>query len=70
MNKYLKVEGHSGFVRDKATGAIININSNEMAQARHRKHVWRQQQDEIKTLKDDVAEMKSLLMKVLEEKDG
>lgn len=70
MNKYVKVKDHSGLVRDRNTGAIVNINSKEMAQARHRKKVWKDQQAEIQTLKDDVEYMKTALARLLEDKDG
>jgi len=34
--KHIKVDGEAGFVRDKDTGAILNINKNEIAAARER----------------------------------
>lgn len=70
MNKYIKVKGHSNLARDRNTGAIVNINSGEMAQARKRKKLWREQQDELSSLKSDVAYMKEMMAKLIEEKDG
>jgi hypothetical protein len=70
MNKYQRVEGSSGLVRDPRSGAIININKTEAAQARNRKKVWKEQQEEISTLKDDVTLIKEMLSKLLEDKDG
>jgi hypothetical protein len=63
------VRGHSGWVRNDQ-GAIININGNEMAQARKRKSIWRQQQEELKTLKSDMEQMKHVLNILLEDKNG
>ena len=70
MDKYINVEGKAGLVRSKASGAIINVNSNEMSQARHRQKIWKDQQEELQTLKDDVAVMKDLLLQLVEEKNG
>jgi ligand-binding sensor protein len=70
MNKYIKVEGHTSLVRDKISGAIINVNSSEMTNARVRKKKWKEQQEELDSLRSDVAMMKTMLMKLVEEKDG
>jgi hypothetical protein len=55
--KYIPVKGHPGLARSSSSGAIININSSEMSQ-------------EITDLKNDVAEMKFMLQKLIEEKHG
>ena len=67
---YIPVDGHPGLARNANSGAIININSSEMSQARSRKKIWQRQQNEIKNLKSDVSEMKVMLQKLIEEKDG
>lgn len=67
---YIPVDGHPGLARNSNSGAIININSSEMSQARGRKKIWQRQQNEIKNLKSDVSEMKVMLQKLIEEKDG
>ena len=75
--KYMNVKGSPGLVRDKHTGAILNINKNEIQQARKRKKLWQQEKEktellanEVKDLKQDINEIKSLLMQVLEVKNG
>ena len=68
--KYVPVKGHPGLARNSNSGAIININSSEMSQARSRKKIWQRQRNEIKDLKNDVAEMKFMLQKLIEEKHG
>ena len=70
MNKYIKVEGHNGLVRHRSSGAIVNIDSKGMSQARTRKKVWKDQQAELETLRDDVAMMKKMMQQILEDKDG
>ena len=68
--KLIPVDGHPGLARNKATGAIVNINSSEMAQARKRKKISRDRQLELTQLKTDVAEMKNILNKILEDQNG
>ena len=69
-SNYIKVEGHSNLARDPNNGAIININSSEMTQARIRKYNWKQQQNEIKNLRNELSDMKQLLNKMIEVNDG
>jgi len=68
--RYKPVEGHPGLARNSTSGAIININSSEMSQARNRKKIWQKQRNEITDLKNDVTEMKLMLQKLIEGKDG
>lgn len=77
MKKYMKVDGQPGLVRDKTSGAILNINSNEIRQARKRKKVWQEEKEkterlsnEVADLKNDMTEIKSLLKQVLEVTNG
>lgn len=70
MSKYIAVKGHPGLVRDKGSGVIMNIDSNEIREARKRKKLWKEQQEELKSLKDDVKEIKLLLNKILEATNG
>tara|TARA_B100000287_G_C20660632_1_gene790004 strand:- start:2336 stop:2551 length:216 start_codon:yes stop_codon:yes gene_type:complete len=66
MSRLIRVEGHSNLARDKHSGAIININANEMTAARERKFRWKTQQKEIQDLKGEVAEMKELIKQMVE----
>ena len=68
--KYIKVEGHSDLARDPNNGAIININASEMTQARIRKYNWKKQQNEIKSLRSELSDMKLLLKNLIEDKDA
>jgi len=74
---YANVKGHPGYVRDKGSGAILNINSNEIKSARARKRarqLEKEQQEQLQTdvnnLKQDIGEIKDLLSKILEVSNG
>ena len=63
---YIKVEGHPNLVRDKNTGAILNINKTEIEASRIKKEKEKQKDREIEQLKNDVSEIKSMLNKLVE----
>ena len=67
--KYIRVEGNSGLVRDRETGAILNANVTEIQKARLKKNKEKQQELEIQELKKDVSEIKVLLTKLIEKND-
>ena len=67
--KYIRVEGNSGLVRDRETGAILNANVTEIQKARLKKNKEKQQELEIQELKKDVSEIKVLLTKLIERND-
>ena len=65
---YTNVKGHTDFVRDNSTGAIVNNNSSEYTNYLQRRAKRQQGQDRIdnmeddlKSLKDDINEIKTLL---------
>jgi len=73
----MNVKGNPGLVKDKVSGAILNINSNEIAQARKRKKAWREEKErsknlesDVNSLKKDMSEIKDLLKNILEVKNG
>ena len=57
---YIKVEGHDGLVRDKNTGAIINLDNSAIIARRKSKQLSSALED-INTLKNEVSELKFLL---------
>ena len=67
--RYIQVEGNSGLVRDRTTGAILNANSTEIQKARLKKNKEKQQEQEIQELKKDVSKIKVLLTKLIERND-
>jgi hypothetical protein len=56
---YVKVEGNTSYARDSRTGAIVNINSNEIENARQRKKLAKLKQNEIEIVKEEVASLKN-----------
>ena len=48
--KYIQVEGNSGLVRDRETGAILNANTTEIQKARLKKNKEKQREQEIHCL--------------------
>lgn len=67
-DRFLKVEGAPGFVRDTETNAILNRNHSEIELAQERKrlrNIKKQQDQELQNtvdnLQKDIAEIKSAL---------
>lgn len=67
---YKDVEGHSNLVRDTSTGAILNINKDEISAARRRKLERKQKEQEFENLKDEVGDIKKMLTQIIEKLDG
>ncbi len=57
---YIKVDGHDGLVRDKNTGAIINLDSSAI-EARRKARGLSSALEDINMLKNELSEIKSLL---------
>ena len=66
----IKLEGHRGLVRDRQSGAILNINKEEIEAAKKRKAEKLAKEKEIDNLKNDVSDMKKMLTKIIEKLDG
>jgi len=60
---YIKVEGHDGLVRDKNTGAIINLNQSAI-EARRKARGLSSALEDINMLKNELSEIKSLLKEI------
>ncbi len=67
---FTKVEGHRDLVRDNSSGAILNINKDEISAARKRKLERRQKEKEFEDLKNEVSDIKNMLTKIIEKLDG
>jgi hypothetical protein len=68
-----KVQGHNGLMRDKRTGAILNTNRAEIARAKALKAKNIKDKEQVETLskevselKEDMADIKSLLTQLVE----
>lgn len=73
MSDYIQVEGHSGLVRDKRSGVILNINSTDIEKARKAKALKRKNilknellETQVHDLQNEMDEIKGLLNKILE----
>jgi hypothetical protein len=69
MSNHLKVDGHNDLVRDRRTGAILNTNKTEIERARKLKRVSEEREEhinsltkEVKGLKEDMSQIKQLLL--------
>ena len=76
MSEYKPVEGHSDLIKDMHSKAVINTNRNAYLAAVQRKRTMVAQKDELRdatreinTLKSEMHEIKTLLVKLVE-KDG
>ena len=76
---YVKVEGNSNLVKDKKTGAILNVDMNGLEAAKRRKQLALQQQEdrhalgklqeENANLRDDIEKLKELVTGVIVNKN-
>ena len=69
----IRVEGHSNLVRDPKSGAIININKDEINAARARKIARAAKEEEqeqlkadVENLKNEIGDIKQLLTQIVE----
>tara|TARA_Y100000004_G_C8954432_1_gene430146 strand:+ start:3735 stop:3938 length:204 start_codon:yes stop_codon:yes gene_type:complete len=64
----IPVEGHNNLFRDENTGAIVNCDTNEYNQYIRMKSERQKQKDEISELKNDVQQIKTLLLELINER--
>ena len=64
--KLIKTDNAPGFARDVETGAVININTSEIDQARKAKMKRRQKDLELQSLRQDVDQIKAMLTQIIE----
>lgn len=66
MKGFLKVEGHSGLVKNPKTGVVLNINETEIRSAKKRKKKKQELEQEVQDLRSEMSEIKSLLQQLVE----
>jgi len=64
----IPVEGHKGLYRDEKTNAILNCNDSDYNEYINLKKSRLQEKTEIESLKDEINEIKKLLVTLLESK--
>lgn len=66
----VKVDGQPGLVRDKNTGAVLNINTTEINRIKelrkNQRELKKVEREEINQLKSDVQDIKMMLSKIVE----
>ena len=69
----IPVDGKPGLARDPNSGAILNINSDEIKAARARKRARKQEElkqkqlvEDVESLKQDMSDIKNLLLTIKE----
>jgi hypothetical protein len=61
-----KIEGQPNLIRDDSNMAIINKDTSTLIKARMLKERYRNQDSEINTLREEVQEMKQILLQINE----
>ena len=61
-----KIEGQPNLIRDDSNMAIINKDTSTLIKARILKERYRNQESEINTLREEVKEMKQILLQINE----
>jgi hypothetical protein len=64
--RYIAVEGHDDLVRDKHSGAIISINTDESLKRRSLRQVKAKERERFQHLENEMSEIKDLLSKLIE----
>jgi hypothetical protein len=66
-----RIEGHLNLYKDESTGAVINFDNTAYSQyiqsRKNKENKKRSQQQEIDNLKNEITEIKSLLVELLNE---
>jgi len=70
MVDYAQVEGHSTLLRDEGSTAIVSNDVNSYELHKKRKESFLSQKNEINTLKNEVGEIKELLITLIEKVNG
>ena len=61
-----KIEGQPNLIRDDSNMAIINKDTSTLVKAKMLKERYRNQESEINTLREEVQEMKQILLQINE----
>jgi len=67
---YVKIDGHSGYVKDKLTGAVLNTNNEEIEAAKKRKADRLNKDKELNEIKNEVSDIKKMLTEIVEKLNG
>ena len=62
----IRVEGHKNLYRDEESGAILNTDSVGYSEYLKQREIRKKERGEIKNLKNEISEIKSLLRELLD----
>lgn len=72
MERYQRVEGHTGFVKDNYSGAVVNTSKSDYQKYIARRNAKNKDDEKIKkieeevgSLKNDLSEIKSMLSQII-----
>ena len=72
MERYQRVEGHTGFVKDNHSGAVVNTSKSDYQKYIARRNAKNKDDEKIKkieeevgSLKNDLSEIKSMLSQII-----
>ena len=65
-DRYYKVSGHSGLVKNPRTGTVLNTNGREIDAARKRKKKKKELEQEVVDLKSQVERLSSIIEQLAE----
>jgi hypothetical protein len=66
MSDMIRVEGHKNLYRDEESGAILNTDSVGYSEYIKQREIRKRERGEIKNLKNEISEIKSLLRELLD----
>ena len=67
---HIKVEGHPGLIRDKKSGAILNINKPNINAAKLAKKNRANERERLDHMENEIGEIKELLLRLIESSHG
>ena len=66
MSDMIRVDGHKNLYRDEESGAILNTDSVGYSEYIKQREIRKRERVEIKNLKNEISEIKSLLKELLD----
>ena len=65
MSEYVKIEDHEDLVKDKTSGAVLNINNDALKAYKMARKKNVDMQNRMNKMEDDISEIKSLLKELI-----
>ena len=65
-DRYYKVSGHAGLMKNPRTGTVLNTDSREINAARNRKKKKKELEQEVTDLKTQVQKLTSIIEELVE----